>query len=205
MTAPSPPHLTIAIWSPEEEESVFERANEVVVELGCVAIGVVDGKVGYGCKGRGKVIVERLNWAADGEKSPVAVSLSARALGWPEDLWKPADRKAARSLARWSAGVLRELAGRCGAVYGGIGVEESLPTPAGLRAGEPIGRLVYVSASVPDIVSGQFRAAFGSGASVRWPHGEFFAGWQPFAEGAVAVDNRRLGSASVALGHAAAS
>jgi hypothetical protein len=208
---PSPPHLTIAIWSPEEEESVFEWANDVAVELGCVATGAVDVaaggqavKVGYGRKGRGKVIVERLH-RTDGEKRPVAVSLSAGALGWLEGLWKSEDRKAAQSLARWSTGVLRELAGRCGAVYGGIGVEETLPTPAGLPAGDPIGRLVFVSASVPDTVIDQFRAAFGPGANVLWPHREFFAGWHPFGSGSgpVAVDNRSLGSASIALGRAA--
>ncbi|MFC0628334.1 hypothetical protein [Kribbella deserti] len=38
---PQPPHLSISIWSPDDEESVFARACDVAVELGCQPSGFV--------------------------------------------------------------------------------------------------------------------------------------------------------------------
>jgi hypothetical protein len=240
---PEPPHLSIAVWSPEDEESVFGRASDVAVEFGCVPAGVVElaprgrrfamvqdlgdrvigrrsadefesavhggdaklrpVKAGYRRKGMGTVVVEHL-LGTETEPHPVAVSLSADALGTPEELWNAKERKAARKLADWATDVLRELTARTGAAYGAIGVEESLPTPSALRSGASIGTLPFISAAIGPAVLDRCQAAFGPQHRVDWPHGAFFTGWQPFAGGdPVAVDHRALTAASIALGTAA--
>jgi hypothetical protein len=235
---PEPPHLTIAVWSPEDEESVFGRACDVVVAAGCVPAGAVESaprgqryamlqdlddrstaqlgtdafelavhgrdpvlrplKAGYRIKGWGTVVVEHL-FGTEGETHPVAVSLAADRLGFPDSTWKASDRKAARRLAEWATGVLRELTVSTGAVYGAIGVEETLPTPSALRAGVPAGSVVFVGSALPDGVLARFRAAL---PGVPWPTGEFFPGWHPFAESPAPVDRKLLAAASVALGQA---
>ncbi|MFI5713037.1 hypothetical protein [Kribbella sp. NPDC051620] len=234
---PEPPHLTIAVWSPEDEESVFGRACDVVAAAGCVPAGVVQSaprgqqyamlqdlddrstaqldadafetavhgrdpvlrplEAGYRSKRWGTVVVEHL-FGTEGEKHPVAVSLAADRLGLPDSTWKASDRKAARRLAEWATGVLRELTLSTGAMYGAIGVEETLPTPSALRAGEPAGSVVYVGSALPG-VQARFRAAV---PGVQWPTGEFFPGWHPFAESPEPVDRKGLAAASVALGQA---
>ncbi|GAA0942428.1 hypothetical protein GCM10009554_34910 [Kribbella koreensis] len=234
---PDPPHLTIAVWSPEDEESVFGRACDVVVAAGCAPAGVVESaprgrqyamlqdlddrstaqlgadafdavvhgrdpvlrplKAGYRVKGWGAVIVEHL-LGTEKEMHPVAVSLAADRLGLPDSSWKASDRKAARRLAQWATGVLRELTVGTGAVYGAIGVEETLPTPSALRSGAPVGTVVFVASALPDV-----QALFGAAVpGVQWPTGEFFPGWHPFAESPVVVDEKRLPAASFGLGRA---
>jgi hypothetical protein len=235
---PEPPHLTIAVWSPEDEESVFGRTCDVVVAAGCVPAGVVESaprgrqyamlqdlddrsqaqlgadafeaavhgrdpvlrplKAGYRIKGWGTVVVEHL-FGTEGETHPVAVSLAADRLGLPDSTWKASDRKAAHRLAEWATGVLRELTVGTGAVYGAIGVEETLPTPSALRTGAPIGSVVFVTSALPDGVQARFRAAL---PGVQWPAGEFFPGWHPFAESPTPVDQKKLAAASIALGEA---
>jgi len=146
--------------------------------------------------------VEHL-FGTDGEAHPVAVSVSADALGLPEELWKAKDRKAAYKLAGWATDVLRRLAGRTGAVYGAIAVEETLPTPSALRTGASIAGLPFLSAELPASVLDKFHAAFGRTQPVHWAEGTLFPGWKPFAQGnPAAVDRAALAAASAALGNA---
>ncbi|TDW76369.1 hypothetical protein EV653_1515 [Kribbella pratensis] len=195
----------IAVWSADDEELVFGRACDVAGEFGCVLTGVAEEwpakKVGYHRKGLGTVIVERL-FAAEGETHPVAISLSARELGWPEALWTAKDRKAAYKLAGWATDVLRELTARTGALYGSIAVEETLPTPSALRAGISISSLPFLSAELPTAVFDKFYAAFSRTQPVEWPHGTFFPDWKPFTKGsATAPDRATLTAASTTLGN----
>ena len=196
----------IAVWSADDEELVFGRACDVAGEFGCVLTGVAEEwpakKVGYRRQGLGTVIVERL-FAAEGETHPVAISLSARELGWPEALWTAKDRKAAYKLAGWATDVLRELTARTGALYGSIAVEETLPTPSALQTGISISGLPFLSTELPPRVFEKFYAAFGRTQPVEWPHGTFFPDWKPFARGnAAAPDRAALKAASIALGNA---
>jgi hypothetical protein len=196
----------IAVWSADDEELVFGRACEVAGEFGCVPTGVAEEwpakKVGYRRKGVGTVIVERL-FGTEGETHPVAISLSARELGWPQEFWTAKERKAAYKLAGWATDVLRELTRRTAAVYGTIAVEATLPTSSALRAGRSIGGLPFLSTELPAGVFDKFYAAFGRSQAVEWPHGIFFPDWKPFARGnAAAPDRAALKAASIALGNA---
>jgi hypothetical protein len=162
-------------------------------------------KAGYRGKGLGTVIVEHL-FGTEAETHPVAVSLSAGALGLPDELRKPKDRKAAYKLAGWATDVLRELTARTGALYGSIAVEETLPTPSALRAGTPISSLPFLSAKLPPAVLHALRTAFPQTQPISWPHGTFFPSWKPFARANPAtVDRAALSAASTALGNALSS
>lgn len=116
-------------------------------------------KAGYRAKPWGTTIVEHL-LGTEAEPHPVAISSSAGALGWPEELWTAKDRKAAYRLAAWATDVLRDLTARTGALYGSIAVEETLPTPTALRAGTPISSLPFLSANLPPGVLRAFHTAF---------------------------------------------
>ncbi|WP_328992576.1 hypothetical protein OG394_39910 [Kribbella sp. NBC_01245] len=224
---PQPPHLSISIWSPDDEESVFGRACDVAVELGCRPSGVarlaprgepfelvhdleatteqlaaaafetaVHGggplravKAGFQSKAWGTVIVEHTLGPA-AEPHPTAISLSGDLLS-PLESQSRSERRAAQKLSEWSVEVLRELSARCSARYGTIAVEVSMPTPAGLRAGERLQGDIFVAAEID-----RFRAAFGPVGGVVWPQGEFFS--RP------PVDDRALASGCVALGYALA-
>lgn len=224
---PQPPHLSISIWSPDDEESVFGRACDVAVELGCRPNGFVrlaprgepyemihDLKpttsqlradafesavhgggplrplqAGFQSKAWGTLIVEHTLGPAD-EPHPTAISLSGDLLS-PLESQSKSERRAAQKLSDWSVEVLSELSARCSALYGTIEVEVSMPTPAGLRAGEKLQGGVFVAAEID-----RFRTAFGPAAGVVWPHGQFFAG--------PPVDSRAFASACVALGYAVA-
>jgi hypothetical protein len=158
-------------------------------------------KAGYRAKGLGTVIVEHL-FGTEVETHPVAISLSADALGLPDEIRKPKDRKAAYRLASWATEVLRELTSRTEAVYGAIGVEETLPTPSALRAGYSIGNLPFLSAVLPDAVLGKFHSAFGRLQPVDWEHGSFFPSGTSFVAGdPAAPDRTALTAASIALGN----
>lgn len=237
---PEPPHLTIAVWTAEDDEQAFGRACDIAVEFGCTPSGVVELaprgrpfamlqdladrstveltgaefesavhggdpvsrplKAGY--RAKGTVIVEHL-YGTEVEAHPVAISLSAGALGLPQELWRSKDRKAAYKLAAWATDVLRELTARTGAVYGSIAVEETLPTPSALRAGHAISSLPFLSASLPSTVVHKFQTAFNQTKPVNWTHGTFFPGWHPFANGAPSEINRgALATASTTLGNA---
>ncbi|WP_344232102.1 hypothetical protein, partial [Kribbella hippodromi] len=139
-------------------------------------------KAGYRAKGLGTVIVEHLFGTA-GETHPVAISLSAGALGLPDEIRKSKDRKAADRLAGWATEVLRGLTSRTEAVYGAIAVEETLPTPSALRAGHSIGSLPFLSAVLPVAVLGKFHSAFGRTRPVDWAHGSFFPSGTSFVTG----------------------
>ncbi|MEV4264480.1 hypothetical protein [Kribbella sp. NPDC049584] len=202
---PKPPHLMIAVWSADDEEWVFGRACDVAGEFGCVPTGVAEEwpakKVWYRRKGLGTVIVERL-FGTESETHPVAISSSAGALGWPEELWTAKDRKAAYKLAGWATDVLRDLSSRTAAVYGAIAVEETLPTPSALRAGISIGSLPFLSAGLPTAVHDKFHAALGRTQTVDWPNGTFFPGWRPYTRGNAATPDRAaLTAASTTLGN----
>ncbi|WP_432893183.1 hypothetical protein ACQPYH_19415 [Kribbella sp. CA-245084] len=204
---PKPPHLTVAVWSGDDDRSTFARACEVAAEFGCTPTGASEdgpgvSKVGYRGKGLGTVIVEHL-FGPDTEAHPVAISLSAAALGWPEGMWTANDRKAAYKLAGWATDVLRELTARTGALYGSIAVEETLPTPSALRAGTPITSLPFLSAKLPPAALRTFQAAFPQTQPIAWHHGTFFPGWRPFARANPStVDRTALRAASTALGNA---
>ncbi|WP_134116852.1 hypothetical protein [Kribbella kalugense] len=158
-------------------------------------------KAGYRGKGLGTVIVEHL-FGTEVETHPVAVSLSAGALGLPEGLWTLKDRKAAYKLAGWASDVLRDLTSRTGAVYGSIAIEETLPTPSALRASHSISSLPFLSTKLPAVVLDKFHTAFSRTQPVAWPHGIFFPGWTPFAKDTpAAVDRTALTAASMSLGN----
>ena len=180
------------LLGPVEFESMLHGGDPVSRSL----------KAGYRGGRLGAVVVEHL-FGTDGEAHPVAVSVSADALGLPEELWKAKDRKAAYKLAGWATDVLRRLAGRTGAVYGAIAVEETLPTPSALRTGASIAGLPFLSAELPASVLDKFHAAFGRTQPVHWAEGTLFPGWKPFAQGnPAAVDRAALAAASAALGNA---
>lgn len=159
-------------------------------------------KAGFRVKRWGTVIVEHL-LGTEAEPHPVAISLSAGALGWPEELSTAKDRKAAYRLAGWATDVLRDLTARTGALYGSIAVEETLPTPTRLRAGTPVGTLPFLSAKLPPAVLRAFHTAFPQTHPTVWPHGTFFPTWKPFAPANPSKVNRpALTTASTTLGHA---
>ncbi|MGW5191663.1 hypothetical protein ACWEOO_20610 [Kribbella sp. NPDC004138] len=161
-------------------------------------------KAGYRGRGLGTVVVEHL-LGTEAETHPVAVSVSAGALGIPAGLWRSKDRRSAYKLAGRATDVLRELASRTGAAYGAIAVEETLPTPSALRDGALIGSLPFLSANLPIRVQDKFRAAFGRTQAVNWADGTFFPGWEPFAGGKPPTFDRvALAAASAALGNALA-
>jgi hypothetical protein len=158
-------------------------------------------KAGYRAKRLGTVIIEHL-FGTEKEPHPVAISLSAGALGWPEDPWTSKDRKAAYKLADWATDVLRDLTARTGALYGSIAIEETLPTPTALRAGTPISTLPFLSTKLAPAVLRTFHTAFPQTHPVNWPHGTFFPAWHPFARGVPSTVNRAaLATASTTLGN----
>lgn len=159
-------------------------------------------KAGYRAKPWGTTIVEHL-LGTEAEPHPVAISLSAGALGWPDELWTAKDRKTAYRLAAWATDVLRDLTARTGALYGSIAVEETLPTPTALRAGTPISSLPFLSANLPPGVLRAFHTAFPKTQPTNWPHGTFFPAWKPFAPANPSKVNRSaLTTASTTLGNA---
>ncbi|MFC6157076.1 hypothetical protein [Kribbella jiaozuonensis] len=154
-------------------------------------------KAGFRRKGIGTVIVEHLLGTAT-EPHPVAISLSAGALGWPEELSTAKDRKAAYRLAVWATDVLRDLTARTGALYGSIAVEETLPTPTALSTGTPLSTQPFLSTNLPPAVLRAFQAACPQSHPTPWPHGTFFPFWKPFP----AANRSALTTASTTLGHA---
>ncbi|MFD3402270.1 hypothetical protein ACFWUU_16420 [Kribbella sp. NPDC058693] len=157
-------------------------------------------KAGFRRKGTGTVIVEHLLGTAT-EPHPVAISLSAGALGWPKELSTAKDRKAADRLAAWATDVLRDLTARTEALYGSIAVEETLPTPTALRTGTPLSTQPFLSTNLPPAVLRAFHTAFPQSHPTPWPHGTFFPTWKPFANPST-VNRSALTTASTTLGHA---
>ncbi|MFC4059657.1 hypothetical protein ACFOWE_15235 [Planomonospora corallina] len=129
----------------------------------------------------GLVVVEYiLKYGPD--RHPVGVTTSAGALGMPDFTWSKSDRRKGRSLAAWSAEVLRAAVQRCKPLYGAIGVEFSLPTPRRLVVDhELLPTEVYLSRRLLDggAQSGAaFRRLFPRAS--HWDDGTFFAAWGPY-------------------------
>jgi hypothetical protein len=149
-------------------------------------------RAGFSHKKFGTVLVEYLG-APAGERHPMAVSLGAGALGLPEQLWSRADRSAADKIVRWSKAILEDMTETNPVRYGAIGVEFTLATPAHL-GDDSLGLTteLFVSgellATAPAVDAG-LRDLFGAVGLTEWRKGLFVAGWAPFNERHVSIDD----------------
>jgi len=148
-------------------------------------------RAGYTQRSTGTTVLEYLG-AAPGDRHPVAVSVSAGALGIPPQLWSRADRAAARKLADRTRDLLAEAALECQAGYGGIGVELSLASPARLgKDRRGLSTELFVGSPVltrHPWLDRELRDAYGGGVS-EWAAGLFCAGWAPYRPDGTTIEN----------------
>ncbi|MFI6503813.1 hypothetical protein [Nonomuraea typhae] len=143
-------------------------------------------------------VVATYQYAPPGERHPVHLTMSARALGWPDELLSKQDRHAAAAMAAWTRSLLEEACRRCDPAYAGIGVEFWLPTPSQL-AGDQLPSEVYVSRR---LLPADLAACFEGGQIVQWEHGVFHSGCAPFIRRTLPDLQARLRRASRSLAKA---
>lgn len=145
-------------------------------ELRAVRAGFIHRKFG-------SVVVEYLQKAGPGFH-PVGLSLNAQSLGIPDSSWSARQRKSAYAVADWSRSLLDAATSQCGALYGAIGVEFSLPNPWKIRTGKPrLTTEIFVSSELTgqnEFLGRDLRNAFSEGGVEMWGSGTFFSGWFPF-------------------------
>lgn len=143
----------------------------------------------------GKVVVEYVLSLA-GDLHPIALTVSASSLGFPERLWTGRQRRSAYVMADWTGTALEVASARCDALYGAIGVEYSLPTPRQFRDGKAkLPTEVFVSRRLLDgssSVESGLRRAFAGGEVTDWANGTFLSGWAPYNSGKTTVDAREM-------------
>ncbi|WP_157621479.1 hypothetical protein [Saccharothrix sp. NRRL B-16348] len=126
----------------------------------------------------------------NGDRHPISLELGAGPLGIPVDLWSKSTRRRAYGVAEWIREVLKALAGESGVLYGGIGIENALPTPDELgRTGE-LPTELFVSHSVlgrGGALADDLRREFEQGESASWATGRFFSAWEPFNSRRVSI------------------
>ncbi|MBP2337290.1 hypothetical protein JOF41_003468 [Saccharothrix coeruleofusca] len=111
------------------------------------------------------------------DRHPIAVSISAGALGWPEQLRDRSQRLSGRRLEKWAVKLLRAMASRCDPWYGTVDVEYSLPTPSALKVGKAsLSPQVFVSRHAGTTVLEAFDEAFAETAKTEWDSGQFYSG-----------------------------
>jgi hypothetical protein len=115
---------------------------------------------------------------------PIGVTVSADALGYPEDDWSASMRRSACALDDWSRDVLRAAAAKCDPLYGAIGVEFSLSPPQELMASTQPGLTtqLFVSRHLLDEdrrLDPKLREAFSGAEITDWNEGIFYTGWAP--------------------------
>jgi len=139
-------------------------------------------KAGYAHPEFGTVVVEYL-LGDPADRHPLAVSMGAGALGMPPERWAGDDRRAADALDAWSRKVLRAAPVQCDALYGGVAVEATLPTPTRLSAGKHhLSQGLYVSQHLLDRdpeAESTLRRAFADGEASEWERGLFCSAWGP--------------------------
>ena len=161
----------------------------------------------YHSKKMGLILVEYLA-ATKGDRHPVAISVSARGLGTPIELWRKAERSSAIKLAQCTTTLLREATDRCSVLYGAVGVEFSLATPSELIDGSAsLPTEIFVDRDV--ITSNRELAqylsnAFHDGFISEWPAGWFHSGWAPFnpENATLNLDKALVRRTGIALGRA---
>jgi len=131
----------------------------------------------------GRIVVEYMAGHA-GERHPIAISTSAEALGMPDSLWGREEKTSARKLAEWTIALLKAATVSSDALYGGIGVEFTLPTPMKLSSGASfIPSEVFVSRNLLERHKSLLDALiedFEGSEEAHWDHGVFFSGWAPY-------------------------
>lgn len=131
----------------------------------------------------GKVVIGYVQRTGPG-LHPIAVSMSAEALGVPASLWSADQRRAAYSAGDWCRSLLEVASSRSRAMYGAIGVEFSLPTPWQIRTKDTrLPSEFFISRQLIDrkvATEGLLQRAFSGGETVIWDTGIFLSGWAPF-------------------------
>lgn len=219
-----PPHLSIAMYSDQPEVVTFSRVCEVMRELGCKPLNLVEVvprdrefellsdladvreiltpnlaqcnqliagedpkrrvlRAGFVRRKSDTVLVE-YQYKTGADRHPVAISLASRSLGLPESLWSAGQRKSAYAIAVWARAALEVATSRCGARYGFIGVESSLPTPSQIKSKKSrLATELFVSRQLLDrkkSLEDRLRQVFSDGEVVVWENGVFLSGWAPF-------------------------
>lgn len=134
----------------------------------------------------GTVLVEYLA-APRADKHPIGVSVASEALGLPVELWRSTHRRQAETLARWSEQLLKDMTEECDALYGGIAVESTPPTPTEMgRADYPMPAEAFLSRRLVEDASviGQWLSVPMNDVRIEeWPTGWFISAWAPFGGG----------------------
>jgi hypothetical protein len=158
--------------------------------------------------GPGAVVLVEYLAAPRNDRHPIAVSISAEALGIPTEMWGKQERTSASKSSRWALRILQEISMRTPVAYGAIGIEYSLATPSELASGDSgLPSEVFVSKELASIAPGITDALerdFQGGVVVEWPIGWFYSGWAPFNTENVSIQPSKSRSRSAArtLGYA---
>jgi hypothetical protein len=177
MTRMDAPHLTVAVYPDPGDDRTAEDIREVLVERGAR----LDGDGSFVERHR-RMLVRRVPHAEGGDSRPVEIVMSAGPLGDPGY-----QRREMVSFARYMLGLLVTVAERTRPLYGGIGIEQTFPTPVDLRSGvhrqgvvtDPffVRRDLLAQSELGAVLAGEYRRA------VEGPVGTVFASWWPFVDG----------------------
>jgi hypothetical protein len=137
----------------------------------------------YSHRKYGKVIVHYELRNGSGPH-PIGATVSAGAMGFPEELWSASMRRSVYALAGWTRDILRAAAAKLNPLYGAIGAEFALSPPQELIAGgHDLATELFVSRCLLDEdrwLDSKLREAFAGGEITDWNEGIFYSGWPPY-------------------------
>lgn len=115
---------------------------------------------------------------------PIGATVSADALGFPEELWSARMRRSASAITGWTRDILQAAVSKINPLYGAIGVEFSLSSVPELIAGDyGLSTELFVSRQLLDEdrrLDSKLREAFSGGEITDWNEGTFYSGWSPY-------------------------
>jgi hypothetical protein len=177
MTRMDAPHLTVAVYPDPGDDRTADDIRELLLERGARP----DGD-GFFIERHRRMLVQRVPHQDGRDARPVKIIMSAGPLGDPGY-----PRREMLAFARYASGMLVAVVERTRALYGGIGVEETFPTPADLRDGvstqgvvtDPffVRRDLLARSDLSAVLAGEYRRATEGAA------GTLFASWWPFVDG----------------------
>jgi hypothetical protein len=168
------PHLSVAVYPDPGDDHTVDDIRALLLER--------DARPAFPER-QGPMLVQRV---PGHDSRPIEIVMSAGPLG---DLDRP--RRETVAFARHVTALLVAVTQRTRALYGGIGIESTFPTPADLRRG------VHTQGVVTDpfFVRRDLLARSGLGSvlareyrrTTESPAGTVFASWWPFVDGQAAT------------------